>query len=130
MTTNNFFIYDQSQSSATSNLGSPNIPIPSKAVFTTNFPDWISPLNNKMDLRAFYQTVTVNSLGASVYTPKFTWPSGDAVLGTVSTITKQKVQFTTESIFYAQSAYFVTIVMVQWSNVFACKSRKVFLFLS
>jgi len=34
------------------------------------------------------------------------------------------VYFTTEALFYAQSGYFVTIVMIQWSNVFACKSRK------
>lgn len=46
-------------------------------------------------------------------------------MGTVSPITGQRVAYTTESIFYAQSAYFVTVVMVQWSNVFACKSRKV-----
>lgn len=47
------------------------------------------------------------------------------MLHTTSTITKRDVAFTTEAIFYAESAYFVTIVMVQWSNVFACKSRKV-----
>lgn len=40
------------------------------------------------------------------------------------------VAYTTEAIFYAQSSYFVTVVMVQWSNVFACKSRKVHMDLS
>ena len=35
------------------------------------------------------------------------------------------MRYTTEALFYAQSAYFVTIVLVQWSNIFACKSRKV-----
>jgi hypothetical protein len=46
-------------------------------------------------------------------------------LGTISSFTNTPVAFTTEALYYAQSGYFVTVVMVQWSNVFACKSRKV-----
>jgi sodium/potassium-transporting ATPase subunit alpha len=121
-TLNKWYQYDATAPA----FGSPNIPLlASAASFSKNFPDWISTINNNMDLRGFYQkncglTAPGNNGG---YCPIFTWPTD--YLHTVSTITKHEVAFTTESIFYAQSAYFVTIVMVQWSNVFACKSRKV-----
>jgi sodium/potassium-transporting ATPase subunit alpha len=120
-TINNWYQYDVTAPG----FGSPNIPIlASSATFSKNFPDWISTLNNKMDLRGFYQKNCGGDKGnINGYCPIFTWPTD--YLHTVSTITKKEVAFTTESIFYAQSAYFVTIVMVQWSNVFACKSRKV-----
>ena len=32
--------------------------------------------------------------------------------------------YSTEALKYAQSSYFVAVVMVQWSNIFACKCRK------
>lgn len=92
----------------------------------TEFPNWLSPINNALDVRGFYLS-TSNCAGkvtVSGYCQHFTnWPT--QYLHTVSPITKHEVAFTPETIFYAQSAYFVTIVMVQWSNVFACKSRKV-----
>lgn len=103
----------------------------SAATFDTNFPNWLSDINNSVDLRGFYLTncglSTPNSVNG--YCQKFNWPQAPAFLTTTSTITKQQIAFTTETIFYAQSAYFTTIVMVQWSNVFACKSRKVTLLL-
>lgn len=58
----------------------------------------------------------------------FTWPPFESTIPTISPISGHYVSFTTETIFYAQSGYFVTIVMIQWSNVFACKSRKVIIF--
>ena len=58
-----------------------------------------------------------------MYKQIFTWPTD--VLGTISPISNLPVAYTVEALYYAQSAYFVTVVMVQWSNVFACKSRKV-----
>lgn len=108
--------------------GNPAIPIfASAAAINTNFPNWLSDTNNFLDLRGFYLSNcglnTPNSVNG--YCQKFNWPQAPAFLTTQSTITKQQIAFTTETIFYAQSAYFVTIVMVQWSNVFACKSRKV-----
>lgn len=100
----------------------------SSATLNTNFPDWISTINNQLDLRGFYLTNCGNALGSvNGYCQRFEWPT--IVHDLKSTVTKHSVAFTTESIFYAQSAYFVTIVMVQWSNVFACKSRKVNIFL-
>lgn len=99
----------------------------SAATFDTSFPNWLSDINNSLDVRGFYLTNcglnTPNSVNG--YCQKFNWPQAPAYLTTTSSITKQQIAFTTETIFYAQSAYFTTIVMVQWSNVFACKSRKV-----
>lgn len=48
---------DYTYNASAPSFGSPNIPLyASKATFNTNFPDWISTLNNKMDLRGFYQS--------------------------------------------------------------------------
>lgn len=74
----------------------------------------MSCVDNPPNAGASYQTIS-----------SITWPSYTEVVSNKSPISNNYVAYTTESIFYAQSGYFVTIVMVQWSNVFACKSRKV-----
>jgi len=107
-------------------FGNPYIPLTaSQGTYNTDFPNWLSTINNQLDLRGFYLTNCGPTGKSSIngYCMMFDWPT--TFLDTVSSITKRRVAFTTETIFYAQSAYFVTIVMVQWSNVFACKSRKV-----
>jgi sodium/potassium-transporting ATPase subunit alpha len=88
-----------------------------------NYPDWVTGANGHLDLRAVY--VTCCGSNNIDYCPQWTWPSSNDVVHSISPTTKVEVAFTTEAVFYAQSGYFVTIVMVQWSNVFACKSRKV-----
>lgn len=115
-------------STAAGPFNNPYLPPASKAVLNTEFPNWLSPLNNALDVRGFYLSTSASECAGKQiidgYCQHFTnWPT--TYLHTVSPITKQEVAFTPETIFYAQSAYFVTIVMVQWSNVFACKSRKV-----
>ncbi|KAL4509385.1 hypothetical protein ABPG72_018316 [Tetrahymena utriculariae] len=40
-----------------------------------------------------------------------------------SKLTSQTACYSVEAINYAQSVYFLTIVLLQWTNVFACKSR-------
>ncbi|KAL4483686.1 hypothetical protein ABPG73_002428 [Tetrahymena malaccensis] len=40
-----------------------------------------------------------------------------------SVLTSQTACYSVEAINYAQSVYFLTIVLLQWTNVFACKSR-------
>jgi hypothetical protein len=92
--------------------------------FSSDFPDWLSTINGQIDLRGLMVTCVKNAAG--------TW-SYNTILPTIDTLTTtssyfgtpSNVAYTTESLFYAQSGYFVTVVMVQWSNVFACKSRKV-----
>lgn len=83
-------------------------------------PNWLSTINSQVDLRGVYSTCLNGA-----YVPQLTFPPVTEVLDTWSHISGNYVRYTTETIFYAQSAYFVTVVMVQWSNVFACKSRKV-----
>lgn len=132
MSINEFYTY----SPTLPNFGNPYIPNnPQAATYNTNFPDWISNTSTKMDLRGFYLTYKASAADCStIYMPAvapftggycqaFNWSPN--VISTISDITNGPVEYTTETLFYAQSAYFVTIVMVQWSNVFACKSRKV-----
>lgn len=88
--------------------------------FSGDFPNWLSTINASIDLRGFY--VKCSSDGQSYIRLV---PDMLEVLGTISSYTKTPVAYTTEALAYAQSGYFVTVVMVQWSNVFACKSRKV-----
>ena len=45
-----------------------------------------------------------------------------------STINNYKVCYTVEALFYAQFAYFLSIVVVQWANVFCVKTKRVSLF--
>jgi sodium/potassium-transporting ATPase subunit alpha len=94
------------------------VPCNENDIQNNNFPNWLSTLNNQLDVRGLYSTCSNGE-----YVPNFVFPLD--VLDTYSEISQANVAYTTESIFYAQSAYFVTVVMVQWSNVFACKSRKV-----
>ena len=85
------------------------------------FPDWLSLSNSKVDLRTAF--LTCNSDGW--FTPAVTFPKNCYKYPQHSSISGSPICFTTEALYYAQSAYFATVVMVQWSNIFACKSRKV-----
>lgn len=118
--------YTYDEADPIGNLGCPALIIPCTQadLQVNNFPNWLSTTNNKLDLRGIYSSCNSNGF----YDPLFSFPSD--VLSTYSSISGHNVAYTTESIFYAQSAYFVTVVMVQWSNVFACKSRKVSLIYS
>ena len=104
--------------------GAPIPPNCNSATISNNFPNWISDVNSAYDLRAAYLTCN-SSTGNYERVFGNDWYDGQNTLQTISTVTNRPVEFTTESIFFAQSGYFVTVVMVQWSNVFACKSRKV-----
>lgn len=83
----------------TTYFGSYNIAPPSVAcapnanMFSKNFPDWISTINNKMDLRGFY--ISCNS--TSMYNTYFdnTLLTNPDVLMSTSPISGQNVAFTT-----------------------------------
>lgn len=87
----------------------------------TNFPYWLSTINDKVDIRATF--VKCCESDPTAFCSQFSWPTD--YLDSTSPVSGIPAAFTTEALYYAQSGYFVTIVMVQWSNVFACKSRKV-----
>lgn len=105
----------------------------------SSYPNWLSTNNNLVDVRYAYVGCCLEN--TSNFCPYFNsttpgstpWPDPTKVdtnvLWTTSSISGTYVMFTTEALFFAQSGYFVTIVMIQWSNVFACKSRKVTIFL-
>lgn len=92
--------------------------------FSGDFPNWLSTINAQIDLRAFYVKCGYDSITKQNTFIRLV-PDMPEVLGTSSSYTGAPVAYTTEALYYAQSGYFVTVVMVQWSNVFACKSRKV-----
>ncbi|KAL4501125.1 hypothetical protein ABPG73_013863 [Tetrahymena malaccensis] len=57
------------------------------------------------------------------FQPMTTW-NDECNLSETSPVTDYPVCYSIDANFYAQTAFFVAIVLVQWSNVFACKSRK------
>jgi hypothetical protein len=89
--------------------------------FSDSFPNWLSTINGQIDLRGLYVSCGT-SFGQNVFNRIL---PDQETLSTISSYTNSPVAFTTEALYYAQSGYFVTVVLVQWSNVFACKSRKV-----
>lgn len=108
------------------NIASPKYicdPVNKGNAFNDSFPNWLSTINGQIDLRAFYVSCTGST--PATYAYKRVIPDLPEVLSTLSSYTGSPVAYTTEALAYAQSGYFVTVVVVQWSNVFACKSRKV-----
>ena len=89
-----------------------------------NYPNWLSTTNDVVDLRQVYLNC---NKATGVFTQAVSWPSNSSCYwDTLSSESNKPVCFTTEALFYAQSGYFSTVVLVQWSNIFACKSRKVY----
>ncbi|KAL4447137.1 hypothetical protein ABPG74_013989 [Tetrahymena malaccensis] len=89
-----------------------------KLVYTI---DWSLVDDGKYDLRKAY--LKCNSEGKWV--PTVAWSDCDVDSNhTYSVITGVTACYNTDAIKWAQSVYFVCIVVVQWSNIFACKSRK------
>jgi sodium/potassium-transporting ATPase subunit alpha len=130
LTVFNGFFYDDPQNfmGSTNYFGNPNCTNASligELNTGNDYPNWLATINNKIDLRYAYVTCCPND--PTLYCSQFnnTWPHPSTLVSTISSNNGIPVIFTTEALYYAQSGYFVTIVMVQWSNVFACKSRKV-----
>lgn len=111
----------------TSTVAAPNFfcanPTNQNNGFSGDFPNWLSTINSNIDLRAFYVSCQLNRQ-TNQWSYKRIIPDEPEVLNSNSSYSGSPVAYTTEALYYAQSGYFVTVVMVQWSNVFACKSRK------
>ena len=89
-----------------------------------NFPYWLSTINSMVNLRVSIIKCCANN--PENYCPYFdNWPSAPNYLNYVNPASGVVTAFTIEALFDAQSASFTSVVMMQWSNVFACKSRKV-----
>jgi sodium/potassium-transporting ATPase subunit alpha len=79
--------------------------------------DWVYLVSANYDLR-----MTMINCKNGVYTPMIDW--GTCNVQQISPYTGLPVCFTTEACKYAQTAYFVGIVIGQIVNLFACKTRK------
>lgn len=88
-----------------------------------NYPNWLSTVNDQVDLRQVFLKCNAAS---GLFEQVVQW---GACYNSISPISKQTVCYSTEALYYAQSGYFSTVVLIQWSNIFACKSRKVTLIL-
>lgn len=89
-------------------------------------PDWIGLTNTNGYADMRMSLIFCNSSGLwQQHGPAKTMTEMNTCrLNTNSSITKAPVCYTSESVYYGQSSYFVAIVMVQWSNIISCKSRK------
>jgi sodium/potassium-transporting ATPase subunit alpha len=89
-------------------------------------PDWIGLTNTNGFADMRQSLIFCNASGMwQQYKPAYKMAQMSTCrLNTTSHITKAKVCYTSESVYYGQSSYFVAIVMVQWSNIISCKSRK------
>lgn len=83
-------------------FGNPNIPVNStQATLSSSFPDWISTLNNNLDLRGYYLSTdavcytipAITTVAGSSYCQIFNWTTD--VISTTSTITGYQVAYTT-----------------------------------
>lgn len=87
--------------------------------------DWIYTSHASIDLRmAAVNCQMVN--GKPVYTQTIKF--GSCNVQQISPFTNLPVCYTTESIKYAQSAYFYGVVICQLLNALVCKTRKLSLF--
>ena len=82
---------------------------------------WGSNEGSSMDLRLFY-----TSLKPDAWSPCKYYPSDTSIPynWAVSTwFTHTQICYTSEALFYAQTAYFISIIMTQWANCIICKTR-------
>lgn len=81
---------------------------------------WGSNEGSSMDLRLFYVTYPPSSWSPCRYPPKDdSYPSH----WRTSTFTGSQICYTSEALFYAQTAYFISIIITQWANCIICKTR-------
>eukprot|EP01017_Pseudomicrothorax_dubius_P050311 TRINITY_DN9501_c0_g1_i1.p1 TRINITY_DN9501_c0_g1~~TRINITY_DN9501_c0_g1_i1.p1 ORF type:complete len:317 (+),score=17.19 TRINITY_DN9501_c0_g1_i1:67-1017(+) len=72
-------------------------------------PDWLSMTDSKVDLRMYYLTCENGIIKQAIHTKNCLVPQ-------ISSVTRIPVCFTTESLKYAQSGYFYTIILMQVTN--------------
>jgi sodium/potassium-transporting ATPase subunit alpha len=84
--------------------------------------DWVYLQSSTYDLRVIMLNCSPATGKAAVFTQMINW--GSCNVQQISPYTNKPVCFTTEACKYAQTAYFIGIVICQICNVFACKTRK------
>ncbi len=82
--------------------------------------DWTTTDDRKRTVMDFYSCAKAGNLKyaqASYYVPV------SDTLDTVSSVTNEKVRYTSEALRYAQSSFWVAIVITQWADLLICKTR-------
>jgi len=84
--------------------------------------DWFAEGDTKNDLRKAFVRCNKET---TLWENAVDWSYCDVDSSyTSSRVIGNTACYSTDAVKWAQSVYFVCIVMLQWSNVFACKSRK------
>jgi sodium/potassium-transporting ATPase subunit alpha len=98
------------------NFGNTNYGNPDSKGFIT----WGMTYESSMDARLFYTTLNRNDWS------KCRWDPQDESIPRFwrySRQTETQICYTSESLLYAQSSYFIAIIITQAANVIACKTR-------
>jgi len=81
---------------------------------------WGSNEGSSMDLRLFYTTLKPEAWAPCQYMPT---DDSTPLHWRISAFTNEQICYTSEALFYAQTAYFISIIMTQWANCIICKTR-------
>jgi len=81
-------------------------------------PDWIFSHDLATDLRMVFMACDGN--GGVVHTINF----GQCQYNQISSQTHNPICYTVEALKYAQTGYFISVVVCQWANAINCKTRK------
>lgn len=82
--------------------------------------EWNQTTKNKVDARHFYSNIYPDAKEAFV---KCRFRTSDPWYYWKSFVSDEPICYTTEALRYAQSAYLVSIVCVQWADLMICKTR-------
>jgi len=81
---------------------------------------WSSSSGSSMDLRLFYTQLNPESWSPCLYDPTdSSYPSH----WIKSDFTGVQICYTSDALFFAQTAYFISIIITQWANCIICKTR-------
>ena len=81
---------------------------------------WGSNEGSSLDLRLFYTSLHPEAWSPCRYQPH---DESYPVHWRYSVFTGHQICYTSEALFYAQTAYFISIIMTQWANCIICKTR-------
>ena len=81
---------------------------------------WGSNEGTSLDLRLFYTQLKPEAWAPCLYDPA---DESIPKHWRISDFTHVQICYTSEALFYAQTAYFISIIMTQWANCIICKTR-------
>ena len=81
---------------------------------------WGSNEGSTTDLRLVYYTLPPSAWSPCAYDPSV---DSVPVHWRISAVTHNQICYTSEALFYAQTAYFIATITTQWANCIICKTR-------